>query len=108
MCSILVTAWSLTRRSLTSSRWSNGSPRSEPADVAGQARRLAVVLFNLGGPDSLKAVRPFLFNLFADPAIIDAPAVVRLPLAGLISSLRARSAQANYARMGGASPLLKE
>jgi ferrochelatase len=72
------------------------------------ARRVAVVLFNLGGPDSLKAVRPFLFNLFADPAIIGLPAVARLPLAALISTARDKSAQANYAKMGGASPLLAE
>jgi protoporphyrin/coproporphyrin ferrochelatase len=70
--------------------------------------RLAVVLFNLGGPDGPDAVRPFLFNLFADPAIIGAPAIVRLPLAALISTTRARSARANYALMGGASPLLPE
>ena len=71
-------------------------------------KRVAVVLFNLGGPDELKAVRPFLFNLFADPAIIQSPAIVRYPLALLISTLRERSAQANYALMGGASPLLAE
>jgi ferrochelatase len=70
--------------------------------------RLAVVLFNLGGPDGPKAVRPFLFNLFSDPAIITLPAVARLPLAALISTTRAKSARANYARMGGASPLLPE
>ena len=46
-------------------------------EVAEQARRLAVVLFNLGGPDSLKAVRPFLFNLFADRAIIGVERGVR-------------------------------
>ena len=39
--------------------------------------RIAVVLFNLGGPDGPKAVRPFLYNLFKDPAIIGAPAFVR-------------------------------
>jgi protoporphyrin/coproporphyrin ferrochelatase len=72
------------------------------------ARRIAVVLFNLGGPDNLKAVRPFLFNLFADPAIIGLPAPARLPLAALISTLRETSAQANYRRMGGSSPLLRE
>ena len=72
------------------------------------ARRLAVVLFNLGGPDSLKAVRPFLFNLFNDPAIITLPAPARTPLAALISLARERLAQANYALMGGASPLLPE
>jgi ferrochelatase len=74
----------------------------------GPARRVAVVLFNLGGPDRLAAVRPFLFNLFADPAIIAAPAVLRYPLALMISLLRQASARANYARMGGASPLLPE
>ena len=68
-------------------------------------RRIAVVLFNLGGPDSLKAVQPFLFNLFADPAIIAAPALVRYPLAALISTTRSKMARGNYARMGGASPL---
>jgi ferrochelatase len=70
--------------------------------------RLAVVLFNLGGPDSLKDVKPFLFNLFRDPAIIQLPAVARIPLATLISTTRARTARANYALMGGASPLLRE
>jgi ferrochelatase len=70
--------------------------------------RLAVVLFNLGGPDALKSVRPFLFNLFSDPAIIGLPGLARIPLAALIAGLRDRSARANYARMGGASPLLPE
>jgi protoporphyrin/coproporphyrin ferrochelatase len=70
--------------------------------------KLAVVLFNLGGPDNLKAVKPFLFNLFRDPAIITLPAVARLPLAALISTTREKLAQANYAIMGGASPLLPE
>jgi ferrochelatase len=70
--------------------------------------RLAVVLFNLGGPDGPKAVRPFLFNLFKDPAIITAPALVRYPLAAFISTTREKSAQANYAIMGGGSPLLPE
>jgi ferrochelatase len=72
------------------------------------ARRVAVVLFNLGGPDSQRAVRPFLFNLFADPAIIRLPAPARLALATLISTTRAKSARANYQMMGGASPLLPE
>jgi len=71
-------------------------------------RRLAVVLFNLGGPDRPASVRPFLFNLFSDPAIISLPGPARLVLAALISSLRAKSARANYARMGGASPLMPE
>jgi protoporphyrin/coproporphyrin ferrochelatase len=71
-------------------------------------RRIAVVLFNLGGPDGPEAVRPFLKNLFSDPAIITAPGPVRWMLARLISTLREKSAQANYARMGGGSPLLPE
>lgn len=70
--------------------------------------RLAVVLFNLGGPDSPQAVRPFLFNLFRDPAIIGLPAIARYPLANLISRTREKPAQANYAIMGGRSPLLPE
>ena len=71
-------------------------------------RKVAVVLFNLGGPDGPADVRPFLQNLFSDPAIIGAPAIVRLPLAALIARTRTRSAQANYAIMGGGSPLLVE
>ncbi len=71
-------------------------------------RRVAVVLFNLGGPDALKSVRPFLFNLFSDPAIIGLPSLLRIPLAALIAGLRDHSARTNYARMGGASPLLAE
>jgi len=71
-------------------------------------RKLAVVLFNLGGPDGPADVRPFLRNLFSDPAIIGLPAPIRLPLAALISGLRAKSARANYAIMGGGSPLLGE
>ncbi len=71
-------------------------------------RRIAVVLFNLGGPDDQASVRPFLFNLFNDPAIIGLPGIFRTPLAKLISSRRETSAQANYALMGGGSPLLPE
>jgi len=69
-------------------------------------RRVAVVLFNLGGPDGPADVRPFLRNLFADPAIIDLPAVARYPLAALIAGARASKAIASYAVMGGGSPLL--
>jgi ferrochelatase len=71
-------------------------------------RRIAVVLFNLGGPDRAEAVRPFLFNLFNDPAIIGLPGPLRTPLARLISSRREKTAQANYDLMGGGSPLLPE
>jgi ferrochelatase len=72
------------------------------------SKKLAVVLFNLGGPDGPAAVRPFLFNLFRDPAIIGAPAIIRYPLAALISTTREKMAKANYAIMGGGSPLLPE
>jgi ferrochelatase len=68
--------------------------------------RVAVVLFNLGGPDSPAAVRPFLFNLFNDPAIIGAPGPIRWMLAQLISRRRAPVAREIYETMGGSSPLL--
>jgi ferrochelatase len=70
--------------------------------------KTAVVLFNLGGPDSLAAVKPFLFNLFNDPAIIGAPKPIRYLLAKLISSRREKKAQAIYAQMGGRSPILPQ
>ena len=74
----------------------------------GSGRRIAVVLFNLGGPDDQASVKPFLFNLFNDPAIISLPNPFRTLLARLISSRRETGAQANYALMGGGSPLLPE
>ena len=72
------------------------------------ARRIAVVLFNLGGPDRPENVRPFLRNLFRDPAIIAAPGPVREFLAWLISTTRTKEATANYEKMGGGSPLVPE
>jgi protoporphyrin/coproporphyrin ferrochelatase len=66
----------------------------------------AVVLMNLGGPDSLATVEPFLFNLFSDPAIIGLPALLRLPLARFVARRRARLARGIYQRLGGLSPLL--
>lgn len=72
------------------------------------SRKIAVVLFNLGGPDGPESVEPFLFNLFNDPAIIGLPGLVRTPLAKLISRRRAPMAKGNYALMGGGSPLLPE
>jgi ferrochelatase len=68
--------------------------------------RHAVVLMNLGGPDSPAAVRPFLYNLFKDPAIIGLPAPFRLPLAWLVAKRRSAVAADIYAHLGGASPLL--
>jgi ferrochelatase len=70
------------------------------------ADRIAVVLFNLGGPDSLDSVEPFLFNLFTDPAIIGLPSPVRHVIAKLIVRRRVSTAREIYARMGGSSPLL--
>jgi len=70
--------------------------------------KLAVVLFNLGGPDSLDAAEPFLRNLFSDPAIIGLPAILRLPLARLIAKRRGPVAREIYAQIGGKSPILQE
>lgn len=72
------------------------------------SRRVALILFNLGGPDSLQAVRPFLFNLFNDPAIIGVGQPARFLLAQLISRTREKTARANYAFMGGRSTLAPE
>ncbi|KAF0117114.1 MAG: ferrochelatase [Hyphomonadaceae bacterium] len=69
-------------------------------------KKIAVVLFNLGGPDCQDDVRPFLRNLFSDKAIIGLPAIFRFPLAWLISTLRAPKSRPLYALMGGGSPLL--
>ena len=71
-----------------------------------EAPRIAVVLLNLGAPDGPAAVRPFLFNLFNDPAILGLPAVVRWPLARLIAGRRAKVAAEIYESLGGGSPLL--
>lgn len=69
-------------------------------------KKIAIVLFNLGGPDTSQNIRPFLKNLFSDKAIIDLPAIARIPLAYLISTLRAPKAKPLYDIMGGYSPLL--
>ena len=68
----------------------------------------AIILFNLGGPDSLEAVQPFLFNLFNDPGIISLPSILRYPLAKFISKRRTPTAKAIYSEMGGKSPILEE
>src|SRR6202011_1768071 len=75
--------------------------------MVGISRRVGVVLFQLGEPDSLAAVEPFLFNLFCDPDIIDFPfaRLGRKPLAKLISTTRAKKVQHHYASIGGASPI---
>jgi len=67
----------------------------------------AVILFNLGGPDKLENVEPFLFNLFNDPAILNLPSFLRYPLAKLISNRRAPTAKKIYEELGGSSPILE-
>ena len=70
-------------------------------------RRVAVVLFNLGGPDCPEAIRPFLLNLFRDPAILRVPFFIRPLLAQVIAMARVKPATENYAILGGKSPLLE-
>ena len=67
----------------------------------------AIILFNLGGPDKLESVQPFLFNLFNDPAILDLPSFIRFPLAKLIANRRAPTAKKIYQELGGSSPILE-
>ncbi|MGB3615327.1 MAG: ferrochelatase [Elainellaceae cyanobacterium] len=70
--------------------------------------RVGVLLLNLGGPEQIEDVRPFLFNLFSDPEIIRLPvAWLQKPLAWLISTSRANKSKANYREIGGGSPLRK-
>jgi len=69
--------------------------------------RRAVILFNLGGPDKLESVEPFLFNLFNDPAIISIPSLFRYPLAKLISKRRTPTAKNIYKEIGNKSPILE-
>ena len=68
--------------------------------------RVAVVLFNLGGPDRPESIRPFLLNLFRDPAILRVPFFVRPFLARIVARARLKPATENYALLGGQSPLL--
>jgi ferrochelatase len=71
------------------------------------AKRIAVVLFQLGGPDSQAAVEPFLYNLFCDPDIINFPGafLARKALAKLISTTRSKVVRQHYAEIGGGSPI---
>lgn len=80
---------------------------SPAAPGAGPRPRLAVVLFNLGGPDAPESIRPFLVNLFTDPAILRVPGFVRPWLGRLIAWRRTGPASENYAILGGRSPLLE-
>ncbi len=73
------------------------------------SERIAVVLCNLGGPDSLESVRPFLFNLFSDPDIFRLPLgfITQRPFAWLVARRRAPEAAKGYAAIGGKSPILE-
>ena len=71
-------------------------------------KKIAVIIFNLGGPDSLSAVRPFLFNLFNDKYIIGLPQPFRYILAKIISTFRSKKSKAIYEKMGGKSTILSE
>jgi ferrochelatase len=81
-------------------------PRSAGAD---ESSSVAILLLNLGGPDSLDAVEPFLYNLFSDPEIITLPKPISWltrPIAFCIAKYRAPASRVGYASIGGASPLL--
>lgn len=70
------------------------------------SKKTAVILFNLGGPDKISAVKEFLFNLFYDPAIIRLPDPFRWCIAKLISTRREKIAKEIYAKIGDKSPIL--
>src|ERR1700709_1896037 len=93
-------------------RWSISFVEPDTVDVLSSLRperliarpKVAVVLFNLGGPDNQEAVRPFLLNLFADPAILRVPPFIRPFLARYIAARRVAPATENYAYIGGRPP----
>jgi len=72
-----------------------------------ERRRIGVVLFQLGGPDTPEAIEPFLYNLFCDPDIINFPGawLARKPLAWWIARSRSRVVGEHYAAIGGQSPI---
>ncbi len=70
-------------------------------------KKTAVILFNLGGPDKLSSVKPFLFNLFKDKAIINLPNPIRYLLAKFIAKRRNKIAMEIYKKIGGKSPILE-
>lgn len=87
---------------------SKGGQRGDKHDTDGSfSKTIGVILLNLGGPDSLEAVRPFLYNLFSDRQIIRlGPLFMQTPLAWLISSIRSRTTRSFYSLIGGKSPIL--
>src|SRR5260370_33779331 len=85
------------------------SSSSEMSAFSASSRRIGVVLVQLGGPDSVAAVEPFLYSPFSDPDIIDFPLapIARRPVARLIARSRARHVGSHYAEIGGRSPILE-
>ena len=67
----------------------------------------AVILFNLGGPDNLKNVEPFLFNLFNDPAILNLPLFFKISFSKINSEQKSTNSKKIYEELGGSSPILK-
>lgn len=70
--------------------------------------KTALILLNMGGPDSLDTIEPFLYNLFCDRELIQLPAgaLLQRPFARIISHFRSKKVRASYEYIGGASPLL--
>ena len=97
--------------SVASAGWPDAAAAVSPNMTVDQPdmaahRKVAIVLFNLGGPDRPEAIKPFLLNLFRDPAILRVPFFVRPILARVIARARVAPATENYALLGGKSPLL--
>lgn len=84
------------------------SPSSASTKSPQSRRKTAVILCQLGGPDRLESVRPFLFNLFSDRAIISLPNPWRWLLAHYISRARTQKACGIYSLLGGGSPILAQ
>ncbi|XP_038706049.1 ferrochelatase-2, chloroplastic-like [Tripterygium wilfordii] len=107
------TQCSISKQPLNKNSWPLGTMvASKSQDVSATSRvgdeKIGVLLLNLGGPETLDDVQPFLFNLFADPDIIRLPRLFRFlqrPLAQFISVLRAPKSKEGYASIGGGSPL---
>jgi ferrochelatase len=83
------------------------APQHTPKTAPKVAPKVAIVLLNLGGPDQISSVYPFLVNLFTDPAILRVPFFIRPLLARIIARARKKPASDNYALLGGKSPLLE-
>ncbi|MCC8371620.1 MAG: ferrochelatase [Rickettsia endosymbiont of Pseudomimeciton antennatum] len=80
----------------------------ENLDIKISKKKIAIVLFNLGGPNSLNSVKKFLFNLFYDRAIINLPNPLRFIIAKIISIIRNKKSQKIYSLIGNKSPILQE